>query len=233
MGNTQQAMLHAYQVAVTWQNVEFLLFGVLMFVATIVVAKYRPSQRSRPHRRPQTRRVPVDNNYGDEGERMVRHQLQFLGADYAVMNDIVLDGGGQRQQIDHLIVGPSGIFHIETKHWSGEVTFDHHGMRHLKRGVPADDADPTAQMDRHDYVVRSVLAEHGIHTEVMGIICFSHPRCQLLGSSPRYATIKLDRLLATIKAYRPRRLLNPHEVQRIATILERRSQPTPVGYGQW
>ncbi|MDQ0190625.1 NERD domain-containing protein [Alicyclobacillus cycloheptanicus] len=233
MDNAQQAMLHSYQAAVAQQNIEFLLFGVLMLAALVILAKYRPSRHGKPRRKARTGRIPVDNNYGDAGEHMVQHQLHFLGRDYVVFNDIVLEGGGQRQQIDHLVVGPAGVYHIETKHWSEQVAFDRNGMQHRKNGVLTEDSDPTVQMDRHDYVVRSVLTEHGIHADVIGIICFSHPRCELHGSSPRYATIKLDRLLATIKAHRPRRLLNPHEVQRIATILERRSQPTPVGYGQW
>ncbi|MCL6453734.1 MAG: NERD domain-containing protein [Alicyclobacillus sp.] len=231
MDNTQQSMLHSYQAAVVQQNIEFLLFGVLLLATLVILAKYRPS-RGKPRRKARTGRIPVDNNYGDAGERMVQHQLQFLGPEYVVMNDVLLAGGGQRQQIDHLVVGPTGIFHVETKHWSGAVLFDGVGMQHIKNGVLTDDSDPTVQMDRHDYVVRSVLAEYDIHADVMGIICFTHPRCQLVGASPRYATIKLDRLFGMIQANRPSRSLKPTEVQRIAAILERHSQPTPVGYGQ-
>lgn len=228
MDNTQQAMLHSYQFSVVQQNIEFILFAVLMLAVLLIFSTSHPSRRGKPR----TGRIPVDNNYGDEGERMVRHQLQFIGSEYVVINDVLLAGGGQRQQIDHLVVGPTGVYHIETKHWSGDVHFDRNGMQHTKNGVSTGDADPSMQMDRHDYVVRSVLAEHGIHTHMIGIICFSHPRCQLRGSSARYVTVELNRLLATIKVPPPHRLLTQGEVQRVAGILSRNSQPTPIGYGQ-
>lgn len=231
MDNAQQAILHSGQIDALWQTIDFVALVILMFVAAVVITKYAPKRRH-PHRKKRTNGIPVDNNYGDAGERMVRHQLQFLGPDYLTRNDIVLSGGGQRQQIDHLVVGPSGVYHIETKHWSGEVHFEPNGMRHMKNGIPTDDADPTAQMDRHDYVVQSVLREYGIHADVTGIICFTHPRCHLVGTSPRYATIKLDRLFGMIQASRSSRPLKPTEVQRIAAILGRHSQPTPMGYGQ-
>lgn len=58
---------------------------------------------------------------GAKGEEWVAHELAFLTADYAVFNGLRLGGG--KQNFDHIIVGPSGVFVVETKNWKGSVEF--------------------------------------------------------------------------------------------------------------
>ncbi len=59
---------------------------------------------------------------GAEGEEKVARSLSFLPAGYTVFNDLQLDEGGPA--FDHIVVGPTGLFVIETKNWSGEITFE-------------------------------------------------------------------------------------------------------------
>ena len=58
---------------------------------------------------------------GAKGEEWVAHELAFLSADYAVFNGLRLGGG--KQNFDHIIVAPAGIFVVETKNWKGSVEF--------------------------------------------------------------------------------------------------------------
>jgi hypothetical protein len=58
---------------------------------------------------------------GAKGEEWVAHELAFLTSDYAVFNGLHLSGG--KQNFDHIIVGPSGVFVVETKNWKGSVEF--------------------------------------------------------------------------------------------------------------
>ncbi len=58
---------------------------------------------------------------GAKGEEWVAHELAFLPADYAVFNGLRLGGG--KQNFDHIIVAPAGIFVVETKNWRGSVEF--------------------------------------------------------------------------------------------------------------
>lgn len=58
---------------------------------------------------------------GAKGEEWVAHELAFLGPDYSVFNGLRLGGG--KQNFDHIVVGPSGVFVIETKNWKGSVEF--------------------------------------------------------------------------------------------------------------
>lgn len=59
---------------------------------------------------------------GAEGEERVARILAFLPSGHTVFNDLHLDDS--TSSFDHIVVGSSGIFVIETKNWSGEITFE-------------------------------------------------------------------------------------------------------------
>jgi len=72
--------------------------------------------------------IKQSNEYkGAEGEILVIEKLRNLTDDYCIFNDLSfeLDNGInfngaflKSAQIDHLVIGPSGIYVIETKNWS-------------------------------------------------------------------------------------------------------------------
>ena len=57
---------------------------------------------------------------GAEGEEEVARRLAFLDSDYAVFHGLRLD---RRGNFDHVVVGPAGVFVIETKNWKGRAAF--------------------------------------------------------------------------------------------------------------
>lgn len=60
---------------------------------------------------------------GRAGERKMAKQLdEQLANDHFVLNDLGLQVGSQKCQIDHLVVAPSGMFVIETKNWNGKIS---------------------------------------------------------------------------------------------------------------
>lgn len=56
---------------------------------------------------------------GVEGEAAVIEALSSLPDDYALVNDLTLPD--RRGNIDHFLVGPNGLFVLETKNYSGEI----------------------------------------------------------------------------------------------------------------
>jgi len=54
---------------------------------------------------------------GDEGEKLVSLCLEDLPRGYFVFNDVNIPGG--KGNFDHIVIGPTGIFLIETKNYSG------------------------------------------------------------------------------------------------------------------
>jgi hypothetical protein len=56
---------------------------------------------------------------GRKGESRVTETLKSLPDDYVVLNDIVLPDS--KGNVDHVLIGPNGVFVIETKNYSGFV----------------------------------------------------------------------------------------------------------------
>jgi hypothetical protein len=57
---------------------------------------------------------------GAKGERKVGAALEDLGGDWHVLHDISLGRGN----IDHILVGPGGVFTVETKSHPGRISVD-------------------------------------------------------------------------------------------------------------
>jgi hypothetical protein len=56
---------------------------------------------------------------GKKGESKVIKTLNSLPSDYVVLNDVVLPDS--KGNVDHVLIGPNGVFAIETKNYSGYV----------------------------------------------------------------------------------------------------------------
>ena len=59
---------------------------------------------------------------GMRGELAVTRELKSLPDDYVLLNDLFLPNGNGN--IDHFLIGPNGLFVIETKNYSGDVKCD-------------------------------------------------------------------------------------------------------------
>lgn len=179
---------------------------------------------------PKDHRADTNNGYGVEGEKSTAHQLKYIGAEYRVLHGRRVHAGGGTQEFDHIVVGPNGVFHIDSKHWSGDIHFTGQGVERVKsrsdRGKQAEphSQDPTAQLYRHEYVLKELFKQHRIQADLVGIVCFTHPNCRLVGTSPAFATLKLDRLVHHIKTYKPKRTLSAAEVASIEKLIKDNSK---------
>lgn len=63
---------------------------------------------------------------GARGEESVAVLLATLPRGYHVFHDFDCGASGA---IDHVVVGPNGLFAVETKCWSGRVTYEGSGLR--------------------------------------------------------------------------------------------------------
>jgi Nuclease-related domain len=70
--------------------------------------RFRPSEQARAWQR------------GAAGEHQTARLLNRLGPDgYVVLHDLAIPDS--RANLDHLVIGPSGVFVIDTKRWTGQV----------------------------------------------------------------------------------------------------------------
>ncbi|MBK6669735.1 MAG: NERD domain-containing protein [Actinobacteria bacterium] len=65
-------------------------------------------------------RMAEDNRKGAEGERATAAELATLPPTYRVVHGLKV--GKTKADIDHLVVGPSGVWVIDTKSWAGRLT---------------------------------------------------------------------------------------------------------------
>ncbi|MBN1254145.1 MAG: NERD domain-containing protein [Deltaproteobacteria bacterium] len=77
----------------------------------------------------------LDFRKGATGEALVGYLLEGLPEDYMVIHGLQLKP--QYGDIDHIVVGPSGVYAIDTKNWRGVVKADGKGGL-LLNGKPPD-----------------------------------------------------------------------------------------------
>ena len=73
---------------------------------------------------------------GISGERaVIKNIYDNLSNEYSIFNDILLADGKRNGNIDHLVVGPTGIFVIETKNNKETVTYDGHNWTGIAKNL--------------------------------------------------------------------------------------------------
>ena len=110
---------------------------------------------------------------GIEGERAVGQYLERLRANgYDVFHDVVAPGFN----VDHVLIGPAGVFTIETKTWSkpasgdARISFD---GEHLLVGNRSPDRDPIVQARAQASWLKNLLAEStGRKFDVAPVVLF-------------------------------------------------------------
>jgi Nuclease-related domain len=141
--------------------------GLVGLVVTALVAwrlRFRPSEQVMAWR------------LGAEGERRTARLLERLTRDgFVVFHDLAVPGSPAN--VDHLVVGPSGVFVIDSKQWSGSV---HQG------------ADGLAWHNHHrlDRTLETVRWEAEtvgrlLGTRIAALLCFMAPMSRAAAWRPR------------------------------------------------
>jgi len=112
---------------------------------------------------------------GLTGERnVVKNVSDKLSSDYSLFNDVLLKDG-KRGNIDHIIVGSTGVFVIETKNNEGTITYD--GYWKGVRGNPSEQAN--SNMFRIKDILKKCGAFKGKDPYVKSIVVFANRKANL------------------------------------------------------
>ncbi len=178
-----------------------------------------------------TRRARL--NAGLEGQKELVRTLSVLDDSYYLVNNLGLPGRGD--DVDHLVVGPNGVFALETKHYSGRIYCRNGQWYQLKtsRGGQAQPEkavrDPARQLKRNvDYLracIKRTDPELSRRTRlwIEGLVVFSHPRVILeLPDTVRRALpfpiLRAPELAAEIRGHVPRQSLSRGDVSRLVSM---------------
>jgi hypothetical protein len=163
------------------------------------------------------------NNAGLIGEKQVTKLLTAsLGNDYFLINALYLrDGGGD---IDHLVLAPGGIFVLETKNWSGDITC--HGDEWQRPGKPP--SSPSCQVKRNAAKIMQIidsspqLSSIGIGVE--GILVFTNNHTRLHLNNPTVTILRLVQLPSHITQNAGSRLYSPQQLEAIGKEILKHKQ---------
>lgn len=106
---------------------------------------------------------------GARGEEMVARELALLPGSFEVFHGLPDPSGGG--DLDHVVVGPGGVAVLETKHWSGPVTYQSGEV--FARGLRPT-RSPIAQVRRAAAQLRAALAARGADPgDVLPVLCLA------------------------------------------------------------
>ena len=140
---------------------------------------------------------------GWEGEKQV---IKLLGSklsdDHILLNDLYLRGGGG--DIDHVVLGPNGIFVLETKNWNGTITCN--GDLWQREGKQNFKGSPSRQVKRNASTIRHIIDSsqtfRPLDIFVEGIVVFTNNHATLHLNNPTVAIVTLPQLPNQITNYR-------------------------------
>jgi len=149
---------------------------------------------------------------GARGEERVAGILKGLPASYHVFNDFVACG----MHVDHVVVGPAGVFAVETKFWKGAITVEE-GHILVDGRLPS--RDPLVQSRREAEQVRVELERLGWKGLVTPVLAFASDTfgqhsAELNGAVVMNAC-ELSAAFGT-----SRTVIAPEELERIVTLME-------------
>ena len=153
---------------------------------------------------------------GWEGEKQVVKLLtNKLNDDYYILNDLYLhDGGGD---IDHIILGPNGVFVLETKNWSGIIIC--HGDEWQRTGKRNFSGSPSRQVKRNAGKIKQIIDNNqnlrplGIWVESIVVLTNNHATLHV--NNPTVSILKLPQLPNHIAAFRSSRSLSREQLETI------------------
>lgn len=169
-----------------------------------------------------TERAPLEA--GAAGEQAVRRALAGLDDRYTLLNGLRLP---ERQvEIDHLLIGPRGLFLLETKAHGGAIVYAEGGWLRLQPGAHGvlrrrQIGDPAAQAQRNMRALRHHLATRlGARAQALPlvpIVVFTHPHVTLETVGAEVAIVRLADLPPLLRLY-PEDRLAPDDAARIVAL---------------
>jgi hypothetical protein len=178
---------------------------------------------------------------GLSGERHVGNVLaRELASDFVLINGLKLPRG--TGDIDHVVIGPTGVFLLETKTMAGRIVCEPDGTWRRTRvgragtSYAAYIGDPAAQVQRNIHAVHECLRRgvpglfRGKPLWIEGLVVFPHPRTELATEHSRVPAVPLDQAVPRISMHTPQRALRPDEVSAVAEVLlvEGEARPQPL-----
>lgn len=146
---------------------------------------------------------------GREGEKAVQAVIEGLKAkQYVGYHGVHLRSLDRQlpksQEFDHIVIGPNGVFNLETKNWRGKVVIKPSGewLRVDADGKAREWESPAEQVERHRRVLRSVLRD--LYVPIVDCLVMTNQNTVIEGQqhSP-VRIIRVQQLQQLIEGWQP------------------------------
>ncbi len=158
---------------------------------------------------------------GARGEELVAHELAFLPAPYTVFHGLPAGGARLNRQggadYDHVVIGPTGVFVIETKNWQDDITIED-GEILYAGNTPS--RPPLEQTKQAAHAVAQVLPEP--RPSVHPVVCFTGQSFRLPPQGVMGTMVCNARDLVSLLTGDFGTPLSVHDTQRLAAALNGR-----------
>lgn len=149
---------------------------------------------------------------GARGEERVAGLLEALPDAWHVFHDFETGG----YHVDHVLVGPTGVYSVETKNWRGRVAVEDGEV--IVDGSLADRA-PLGQTMRQADAVRAALRRAGWSGDVVPVLCLaSNTFGAGLQETGRVTLLNAERLVEWLRSRAV--ALSANELARLAQLME-------------
>jgi hypothetical protein len=169
---------------------------------------------------------------GSVGEERVAAALKALPDSYVLISGLVVPPN--RGDIDHVVIGPNGIFVLEAKNYGGIISCDKDVWKKVRvspdgKSHEAMIGSPSNQIKRNakvlkDHILlkkREIFHGKSPHIWVHAILVFTNSRASLELSNPTVDIVELDNLVAHLTSLGSDFRLKKDEVERLALVLVR------------
>lgn len=157
---------------------------------------------------------------GQKGEKEVVYTLSWLDKEkkFIVINNITLQCEDKKQQFDHIVIGENGIFNIETKSYSGNITINEDGnWTREKLGRIEAIENPLFQSQRHHKILNSLL--RGKYP-IIDIVVLTRKEFTITGvKNTPINVVRVDSLQYFIENYNVEKILSENDIKEIEKIL--------------
>jgi hypothetical protein len=155
---------------------------------------------------------------GWEGEKRVTKLLRSsLSDDYYLINNLRLPGYGD---VDHVVLGPNGVFVLETKNWSGKISCNgDFWQRKGNRHVPG---SPSEQAKRNAAKVRYAIDASGnlpFSVWLDAIVVFTNNHAELHLRNPTVSILKLQQIANYITSHGSHNAYSAKQLETIGKII--------------
>lgn len=149
------------------------------------------------------------------GEEIAKNELNKLGSNYRVLNDIMVFSDNKTHQIDHLVVSKYGVFVIEMKNYGGTINGKEKDEQWVQKiGTKTNQLkNPIKQNHGHVLALKDITKEK--ESIFIPIVCFGNNVDLNLNINSK--VVKLKDINKTIKSYKEIKL---KEVDKIYKTIE-------------